>query len=379
MNIAICVNSLSAGGAEIFAASLALEYVKRKHSVIIIVLNVLDDKGSTLESSLEAAGVKIINFHYHNKIEMILYPVRLARIFKKHKIDVIHSNLEQMDFFVMLSSFLYPRPIKIRTLHSMNAFPGFPYFIHKLLFMNFDKSVGCGVLMKKNYTIAKLRPDIYTIDNGIAITDITPSEASNIRNKIRAKLNISNNEFVFLQIGRMTPVLGALCKGHDFTFKAVNSLKRKDFKVIFIGDDSCKTDGNIYDQSLVNDDRLLFEGITSDPLQYIFASDAILAPSRVEGLPISTLEGVIYGKPVVCSNIEVFNILLDSSTVRMDIDNPDELADKMDDMIINYKKYHAFAKQNIEHYKNKYSIERTAGKYLSLINSIQMTNTVSQI
>lgn len=370
MNIAVCVNTLSAGGAEIFASSIALEYKKSGHDVVFIVLRIVDDKGHSLAKEIKSNGIELIDLNYRSRHNLINYPFKLATIFKRHKIDVVHSHLEQMDMLVALSSYLYGKPKLIRTLHSMNAFPGFNISIHKFLFKKFDKSIGCGTLMKKNYTIPELRHLIDPIDNGVKFVKISDTDIIKIRKKIRAELHIQDNIFVFLQIGRMTPVLGALCKGHDFTINAVHAMKRNDFKVIFIGDDSSKNNPDLYNQDYIDDERLLFEGITTCPLKYILASDAILAPSRVEGLPISTLEGVFYSKPVVCSNINVFDIFFNDSTLRMDINNPSELSKKMIQMIDNYSEFYKKACKNAEIYIHQYSIERTSDRYLALMNEV---------
>lgn len=370
MNIAVCVNSLSAGGAESFATALALEYKKRGHEVVFIVLRIIDNKGYSLAKELESNNIELINLEYSSKLKLMLFPLKLARIFKRRNIQVVHSHLEQMDMLVALSSYIFTKPKLIRTLHSMNAFPGFNKNIHKFLFKKFDKSIGCGTLMKKNYTIPSFREFIYPIDNGIKYIELLDKEILKIRNAVREELSIAPNTFIFLQIGRMTPVLGALCKGHDFTINAVHSMKRDDFKVVFIGDNSAKNNPELYNQEYITDERLLFRGITDNPIKYILASDAILAPSRVEGLPISTLEGAFYSKPVICSTIDVFNIFFNNSTLRMDIDNPEELAEKMCTMMDEYPNLQKMALLNANLYRESFSIEKTCEEYLSVIDHL---------
>lgn len=371
MNIAVCINTLAAGGAEIFASSIALEYKRQGHNVIFIVLRIIDDKGQSLTKEIRSNNIELIDLEYKSKKDLLSYPLKIVRILRKNKIEVVHSHLEQMDMLVALASLFYRKPIIIRTLHSMNAFPGFNRVIHRFLFDKYNKSIGCGSLMKKNYTLPELREFIEPIDNGIKYVKFSDSDIIAIRKEIRNHLNIPEDIFVFLQIGRMTPVFGTLCKGHDFTINSVHSLHQKNFKVIFIGDDSSKNDPILYNQEFIEDDRLIFQGITSNPIKYILAADAILAPSRVEGLPISTLEGVFYSKPLICSNIEVFDIFKEDSTLRMDIKSPMTLSQKMIELIENYEIYHKNAYKNSNFYRDQYSIENTSKKYLTLISNLQ--------
>jgi glycosyltransferase involved in cell wall biosynthesis len=51
-------------------------------------------------------------------------------------------------------------------------------------------------------------------------------------------------------------------------------------------------------------DAVRFAGSQLDPLPYLWASDAFLMPSLVEGLGLSAIEAVAAGVPLLCSNVE---------------------------------------------------------------------------
>ena len=371
MNIAVCVNSLSQGGGEVFATEMAIEYVRMGHKVCFVIYTLKDKKGEYLKKQLEDNGIDVINFDRHSKIDLLSIPYKLAKIFRERSIEVIHSNLEQMDLFVALSTMFY-RPKIIRTLHSMNAFMGLPYALHKWLFKKFDASIGCSEQLTQNYTLKSLRDCIIPINNGVPIPDICEEELLSRRLQCRELLGIPYDMPVFLQIGRFEPILGALCKGHDITFKAVSKLKEEDFRIIFIGEDSDRLDPNLYDQALMMDPRFIFKGIVTDPTDYILASDIILAPSRVEGLPISALEAAFLGLPILSSDIDAFSLFLSSSSLKFNLSESNELSDCMIEVLRNLDKYKTAAKNNINYYRSKFSIAQTASKYIDLINTINI-------
>ncbi len=369
MNIAVCVNSLSQGGSEVFATEIALEYAHMGHSVCFVIYMLLDKKGEYLQKILTDSGIEVINLDLNKKIELVSIPYKLAKIFKKRSIEVVHSNLEQMDLYVALSSFFY-KTKRIRTLHSMNAYMRLPYVLHKWLFKKYDASIGCSEQLTQNYSLAQLRKYIIPINNGIPVHNFSESEKLERRTSLRRRLGIPDKTPVFLQIGRFKPIFGVLCKGHDFTLEAVSQLKNEDFRIIFIGDDADRLNPELYNQTLEDDSRLIFEGIVTNPTDYILASDILLSPSRVEGLPISALEGSFLGLPILSSDIDAFNLFLESSTLKFCLSGSVRLSVCMSEILKNLDKYKAAAKENMNYYHTRFSISQTASKYLALINEI---------
>ncbi len=370
MNIAICINTLSAGGAESFVADLAIEYKKQNNQVYVVVHDILDDRGRYLEKILLSNNIVVYNANVQSFHHKLLLPYKYALFFKKKRIELIHSNLEQTDTYVLLSKIFYKKPLIIRTLHSICPFSKYPHFIHKFMFKMYDINFGCGEALRADYAYSDLRPMIHCINNGVRIPNYTKDEIIHIRNKIRNQLGIKSSELLFLQIGTMSPRFGGiLTKGHDVMLKSIAKIKSDEFRVLIVGDVSRKNDSTLYDQKLVGDKRIIYVGIVPNTLEYIYASDIILAPSRTEGLPISSIEGVIADKPLICSDIEPFRKFDYDSTVYFNCEDENDLAKKIQYVVKNYSYLLKNALKNTSKYRDEFSMANTAIRYLTAIKN----------
>lgn len=370
MRIAVCVNTLGAGGAESFAVSLAKEYKKMGNYVIFVVHAISDERGLSLSQQLTKNQIELININSNRLINKLFFAYKYAKIFKKHNIEVVHSNLEQSDTYVALSKIFYHKAFIVRTLHSKQPFSKYPYVIHKWLFDLYKMNFGCGIQMKKEYAYTKLRNSIIAIDNGIEIPHISDTEKKRIRLLIRKKYHIAEECIVFIQVGTMSPRFkNVLTKGHDFTFKAFSRIKNKNIRILFIGDNKALS-SKFYDPIYYTDSRFIFTGVVPNPIEYIIASDIILAPSRLEGLPIAILEAVSLGKPLICSSISQYNLFHNSSTLIANLPDIDDYIIKIRQMLGNLDTYtnNSIAVANL--INEKYSISNTANTYMNHLKSL---------
>lgn len=371
MNIAVCVNTLSAGGAESFAVALAIEYAKMGNKVIVVVHNIVDEKGEVLKSQLEAKNITLYNADIKHSYEKLILPLKYSQIFRIHKIEIIHSHLEQTDTYVLVSKLFYRKPHLIRTLHSKLPFSKYPHCIHRLLFKSFKFNIGCGDAMVNDYYYADLRHNLIPINNGIDIDCRSNVEKAEIRKKYRALLNISHDDIVFLQVGTMSPRFGGvLTKGHDLSMAALNKIKSSRIKFIFVGNNDEASNARYYNQEFASDNRIIYTGIVGNVKDYIHTSDVIIAPSRTEGLPISTMECVVEGKPLICSSIKQFSLFYTPATLVFDITQIDSFVSCINEMVNNYSDFLKSAEQQQVDYINRFSISRTAQEYLHIIDKL---------
>jgi hypothetical protein len=123
MKVLQCINSLSAGGAEVFASSLAVSLKKLGCEIELFTYSgTLDAKGHELERALADAGIPHRTPALHKNWLKPLAPFHLAKAIADFKPDICHSHLEQSDLFLRLGSALAsPRPKLARTIHSVYA------------------------------------------------------------------------------------------------------------------------------------------------------------------------------------------------------------------------------------------------------------------
>lgn len=141
--------------------------------------------------------------------------------------------------------------------------------------------------------------------------------------------------------------------------------------------------GSIRDQwanDLVNDiskstysTYITFHGFVNNSLEFIYASDLVLLPSRAEGQPLGVLEAMALGKVVVTTNYEGIEEVIDNeiSGFIIDMNNFDDL---ITDVLVKIYSDNE-KKQLVEiNSKNKYienfSILKQKEKIKNLINEI---------
>lgn len=117
------------------------------------------------------------------------------------------------------------------------------------------------------------------------------------RAEIREKYGISQNDFVYGFVGRITRDKGV--NEMLEAFKRINNAK-----LMIVGDpEGVDTlDQILYRESLEND-RIIYTGNVTDPERYFASIDVLLLPSYREGFGNVVIEAAAMGTPAIVSNI----------------------------------------------------------------------------
>ncbi|UCG78190.1 MAG: glycosyltransferase family 4 protein [Nitrospirota bacterium] len=111
-----------------------------------------------------------------------------------------------------------------------------------------------------------------------------------------------------------------------------------------------------------------FGFVSSEELRWILSSsDALLYPSRHEGLPLFVLEAMACGCPVVTTSAVHF---ISDGVNGMVADDTEELAMKISEILSNESLSFSIAKNAVELVKSKYSIEHSKEEFFRVIRSI---------
>jgi len=94
-------------------------------------------------------------------------------------------------------------------------------------------------------------------------------------------------------------------KGHDLLFEALSAVLRQglDFTLVVAGDGSRRSWLEQQALSLRLAPRVQFVGQVEDVGSLLAAADAVLLPSRWEGLPLVLLEAMARGRPIVATAV----------------------------------------------------------------------------
>lgn len=355
MKILLGINALSSGGAEVFTAELAVAYTKKGHDVFLVTYaGILNEKGEDLKKYLIKNNVTLIDFSLKSKILLILYYIKLVL---KLKPQLIHSNLEQTDLLLIITKLFSKKTKYFRTLHNIKVFEKYPLWVNKMLFKYYDKNIGCSHYTKTHYQIEELRELIIPIDNGVDVSRLSDTVSFNERKSSNL------NQTTFIVIGTSQKRFGEYQKGHDLIVEVFKEIK-EDYKVIFLGN---LENMEIDFPEVKNNPNYKLIGVTSNINTYIEVSDFVLAPSRFEGLPISTIEAVCSGLPLICSDIEGFLPFTQNSTLVFENENLNDLKDKIEIAINQKDLYKSKGLINKELYIKQFDINEVGSKYLNLL------------
>jgi len=152
--------------------------------------------------------------------------------------------------------------------------------------------------LKNLHQIKKEKIDV--VHNGVDIDQFTMANNKDERLLTRKNYGFVQSDLVFGIVGRITEQ-----KGHQYAIHAVAKLRKKypAIKVAILGDgelmESCKE----LVENLNIESQVSFIGFQSDMQRAYRTLDALLMPSTFEALPLTLLEAMASGVPVVASNI----------------------------------------------------------------------------
>jgi glycosyltransferase involved in cell wall biosynthesis len=290
------------GGVEVVVEELSKCLVNKGHEV-----EVFNRKGKHVaDSSLPQysnryyEGIKIISITTINKksLNALVYSffATLKALFGKY--DLIHYH--SMGPCVML---IFPHILKIRTIATIHGLDwqrvkwgglATKYLLlgEKIAAKYADEVI---VLSKnvQDYFLETYNRETHYIPNGINVTK--PIEADVIKNKY----GLERNDY-FLFLARIVPE-----KGLHYLIEAYQSLN-SDVKLVIAGGSSHSDEYMEKIKSLVEKDtRIIMTGFVDGKEREELYSNCLtyILPSDIEGMPLSLLEAMSYGRKCLVSNI----------------------------------------------------------------------------
>lgn len=172
---------------------------------------------------------------------------------------------------------------------------------------------------------------------------------------LRSKYKYDFSDFIILYIAEFIPR-----KDHEFFIKNIPELKKRipNLKVIMPGRGVQLKEMKILAVNLEVDDIIWFPGYRKDINLLCAISDLYVTTSRQEGLPISVIEAMASGLPIVASNIrgQTDAVLPGRNGELFQLDNNAEFVEKILELYKNPKLRTEMQKNNIED-SRKYSVD----------------------
>lgn len=233
---------------------------------------------------------------------------QLKHLIEKEKFDLIHCHTPVGGVLARMAGRKYRKTGTkiIYTAHGFHFFKGAPrinwliyYPIEKVLSRYTDVLI---TINHEDYERAKTfhaKKVEYIPGVGVDTKKFSPDSVDEVyKNKLYKEFGIGKDDTVLLSVGELSAN-----KNHKVIIEAVLRLRRKNVKYLIAGEGPLHETYEEYTTRIGLKSQVVFTGFRKDIRELCGISDIFVFPSLREGLPVSLMEAMASGLPVVCSNI----------------------------------------------------------------------------
>ncbi len=292
------LHSLVVGGGEVLAAHIARRLGARYRFVFVCL-----DQLGTLGEALQAEGMPV---HVVGRRPGVDWgcAVQLARVLRRERVDLLHAH-QYAPFFYGATARWFSRRVPLVFTEHGRLFPDYRrpkrVWANRFLLGRHDRVIGVGKAVRQalvaNEGLAERRVDV--IYNGIDLLAYRNGAAAH-REALRREWGCQPDSLVITQVARLDPL-----KDHATAIRAferVHAVLPNSFLVLVgEGPDRARIESEIAAKRCRANIRLL--GLRNDVPTILAAADLFWLTSVSEGIPLTLIEAMAAGLPVVSTNV----------------------------------------------------------------------------
>ena len=295
--------------------------------------------------------------------------IELYKYFKNQKPDIVYTFTPKAGLLGMMASFLSRVPVRIHNIVGMPLMEAtgkkfillkfierLTYFFSTNLFCN---SFGLKKFINENLTKKDVKVIAQGSINGVDTEFFKNTKTLDEKEVIRDKFKIDKKDFVITFVGRIVKD-----KGINELIEAFVNLSKKynNLKLLLVGDyeehlNPIKKENKILIDSL---DSIITVGFQNDIRDFLSITDLFVLPSYREGLPNSLIEAGSFGIPLLATNINGCNEIIDDGITGILIEKKSakKLEEGIDKLLEDKELYNSIKlkvrDRIIEKYEQKY-------------------------
>ena len=292
MRIAQLIDSLAIGGAEKLQVTFMRLALARGMTPTLITFNACPDGHYYRE--LKDLGVRIVEIKGRNLFDPALFGA-LVRLLRDEKFDVLHTHLTYAILLGGVAGWLASTPVAA-SIHNLSAYSWrILEAITLTLFTKRRIAVGWTVVKSHQTMIDRYPMDV--VQNPV---EAFPTLSEERKREIRSAVAGDSSRLLLITVGRLDEA-----KGYGDLLDAIDEVRRTHpqalLMIVGAGNFLPAITAKIKLLNLEDHVRLL--GLRSDVPDLLAASDIYVSASRSEALPISILEAMAAGLPVVATDV----------------------------------------------------------------------------
>lgn len=295
--------------------------------------------------------------------------IELYKYFKNQKPDIVYTFTPKAGLLGMMASFLSRVPVRIHNIVGMPLMEAtgkkfillkfierLTYFFSTNLFCN---SFGLKKFINENLTKKDVKVIAQGSINGVDTEFFKNTKTLDEKELIRDKFKIDKKDFVITFVGRIVKD-----KGINELIEAFINLSKKynNLKLLLVGDyeehlNPIKNENKILIDSL---DSIITVGFQNDIRDFLSITDLFVLPSYREGLPNSLIEAGSFGIPLLATNINGCNEIIDDGITGILVEKKSakKLEEAIDKLLEDKELYNSIKlkvrDRIIEKYEQKY-------------------------
>ena len=362
---------LNAGGSERVVLDLARGLGSDQFEIYVVAF-----RGGVLEGPLRRICNDVFIVEKKRRFDLSAM-LQLAKIVRDHHIDIVNAHHYMPCFYSFLGTRIMNRKKLIYTEHSVPEVEGIASSTHGKIFywMLFRMNAVIGVSREITEKFIGLYPrhveKFHEILNGVDIEKFT---VKGVREDVRDHWGLSKDHFVVGTVANFRKV-----KNHVCLVRAVARLKDDypQLRLFLVGTgfpgDPENSEEEIREliRGLGLQDRVILAGYQDNIPEMLSAFDVFCLPSFSEGLPVSVLEAMAAGVPVVGSHVRgIKEVVKNRETgLLFQPDNDSELAGRLKSLLDSKSFARSLAANAFDYVQKMHSktiwIEKTSEVFLS--------------
>jgi glycosyltransferase involved in cell wall biosynthesis len=307
LRVVLVVNSVEMGGVEEHVRQIATELAERNARVTVIVPE--EPAIDPLARAALAAGASVERLTLSRGM---LRPAglkrlgRLIRLLRALRPDVLHLHLVGFGGgrWILIGAILARVPAIVCTIHvAPTERQGWKTRLGRALLTPFvDRYIAVSQASKDRLVAYLGMPParLVAVPNAVELLRFAaPAEPG--RSAVRAQWGIPTDAPILGVLARLSPQ-----KGLTYLISAMPAIlaEHPDAYALVVGEGYLRPDLEAQARSLGVQDRVLLAGYRENVVDYLRASDLFVLPSLFEGMPLSILEAMGAGLPVIATAVD---------------------------------------------------------------------------
>lgn len=286
MKVIRVTNFLNFGGVEKVLECVAKFHDGPKSDLIFVALK----DGGSAERVIASLGFRVILLNQDQAIPNWNLLIKLFLLFRLERPDVVHACATEANFHAIVAARLAGVPVRIAEEIGMPAHSKLARSVFRLVYRHATAVIGVAQAVVN-----------FLIESG----EVAPSKARLVYYPLDMDFGhlvrkLDREFFTILTVCRLHPI-----KNLPALLRIFGSLKHPDKRIRLwvVGEGEERRNLEQLSVDLKLSDQVTFYGFQQNPKSYLEKADLVVLPSFSEGLPVSVIEAMSAGVPVVVTQI----------------------------------------------------------------------------